>query len=98
MGVLEKNRPQATSKSNSVAVQKAQSNSPEKPKTNERSQEKTSAPKKPDEGSKKGKMTASAASKPSVTKVCACCLYHIYMTCHFESGRKNHRSEQSHRL
>ncbi|XP_028404850.1 cytoskeleton-associated protein 5-like isoform X2 [Dendronephthya gigantea] len=68
MGVLEKNRPQATSKSNSAAVQKqtSQSSSPEKPKTNERTQEKTSTSKKPDEGTKKGK-TSSAASKP-VTK------------------------------
>ena len=63
-GCLEKNRPQATSENNSVAVQKtnSQSNLPEKPKTNERTKEKTSAPKKPDEGSEKGKMTASVSS------------------------------------
>lgn len=70
MGVLEKNRPQATSKSASnVAVQKptSQAKAPEKAKSNERTQEKPSAPKKSDEGGKKSK----PASKTSVSKVCA---------------------------
>ncbi|CAB4025899.1 cytoskeleton-associated 5 isoform X1, partial [Paramuricea clavata] len=72
IGVLEKNRPQATSKSASnVAVQKSssQTKAPEKPKASERTQEKSSAPKKSDDGSKKSKTAvASAASKTSAAK------------------------------
>ena len=70
MGVLEKNRPQVTSKSTgNVAVQKptSQAKAPDKPKSNERTQEKSSAPKKSDDGGKKSK----TASKTSATKVCA---------------------------
>ena len=78
MGVLEKNRPQVTSKSASnVAVQKSssQTKAPEKPKASERTQEKSSAPKKSDDGSKKSKTAvASAASKTSAAKVCV--FYH----------------------
>ena len=66
MGVLEKNRPQATSKSASnVAVQKpaSQSKAPEKPKSSERTQEKSSAPKKSDDGGKKSKPTSKTVAK-----------------------------------
>lgn len=74
MGVLEKNRPQTTSKSttSNTAAQKPQAKAAEKSKASDRSQDKVGASgRKSDEGTKKSKtIPTSTGSKTSVPKVC----------------------------